>query len=606
MKNHKITAALFLLINCFSILIITKTPLCQDLNIIVYTSYYSRDDTVYSNLYSMYPDGSAKTQITAFYPYSAKEPVFSGDGSHLAFTSNLASFKSSNYEDIFRLDLTTSALVRVTGNEYVSADKTGSLYVSASDDTRLNLSSQEMMVSYQGTEKIYTLEEAIKLGKFTDVPAGNIWIKIVKNKWIGGLDFVEVPPGGVVGAEIKYTDGNFLAGQPSWSSDGTKIAGVSGYAYYDTGAFNADGSLKNGRSQYAGIDTIGVWDLNGIPADQLEASPATLGTNIHPRFSPAGSSLAYCKGPFPTQSIVVVPCNNLNGSETMIAQGGTDYTTLQSYGYLDPDWSPDGTRIACSYVVYDTSLNLTGNIVITDSSGSGQITQITSLPSNSAAGGVDFSPDGQWVAYTVMTSKNSRFNFLDLALYNFTADIYIQNLQTGEQIQITDDGGSTDPAWAFATAQPQISASTTTTRTGDPDTKKCPFVVSLENQADIVIIRQLRKFLNRKDPFLVDIFHEHSAEVACLLTSNAELKYHLKNLVNENMKAVRNIIRTGKASISPGSVKNITDFLKKLYPGASPQLQGAVNIILKEIKEGELLQTLGIDIQNSGDTLLNY
>ncbi len=383
---------------------------------------------------------------------------------------------------------------------------------------------------------------------------------------------------------------------------------MSGLAYYDTEAAQADASQNQQTTPYAGIDTIGIWDIDGVPLDRLDASPETLGTNIQPRFSPDGTRLAYCKGPFPNQSIVVVPADNLNGTETMIAQGGTDFTTLKTYGYLDPDWSPDGTQIACIYAVYDTSLNLTANVVLIDSSGSGQIIQITNVPQNAAAGGVDFSPDGQWVAYTVMTSKSGLFNVLDFSLYNFTADIYIQNLATGEQIKITDDGASAEPAWAFAVVQPVIpdytttipgDSNTTTVRGGDPDGNQCPFVVSLDRQSDILMLRQFRKILKEKDQFLVDLFYEHSAEAALILASNPELKSDLRALVMENIKPLRDLVKTGQAAISEDSVKRVTDFLKAVRTDAGPGLEDAIDTVLMDIGEGNFLQKLGIAVERS-------
>ena len=586
----------------------------EDINMIVYTSFYEKDDTVYSNLYSMNPDGSAKTQITDFYPYSAREPEFSPDGKHLVFTSNLASFKSANYEDIFRLDLTIPALIRVTGAEYLSTSvkKTGTVKITAPDDTGLDLANNmsSLWISFQGCENVISMTDYEKAGGLINVPATIVWVKIVKNKWIGCIDYeVRVPAGGSVLAEPgNLSSGNVMATQPSWSSDGTRIAGVSGLAYYDTDAFNKDGTLKDGRSQYGGIDTIGVWDINGLSVDYLEASPATLGTNIQPRFSPDGAKLAYCKGPFPTQSIVVVPGDNLNGTETMVAQGGTDFTTLQSYGYLDSDWSPDGTQIACTYAVYDTSLNITGNIVIADSSGSGQITQITNLPQNSAAGGVDFSPDGQWVAYTVMTSKSGMLNYLDLALFNFTADIYIQNLATGEQLKITDDGASADPSWAFASAQPTIpsiattttvpgGSGTTTVNGGNPGESQCPFSVSLNNHADVVMIRQLRNHIKEKDEFLVDVFYEHSAEVALLLNNNSELKFELQTLTRKNMALVKSLIKTGTATVSTVQVKKITEFMRHLSNLSGGNLQDALDMLISDIENGDILKRLGAFVE---------
>ncbi len=137
---------------------------------------------MYSDLYSMQPDGSSKTRITDFYPYSAREPEFSRDGKHLAFTSNLASFKSANYEDIFRLDLTAPVLTRVTGNEYLSSEKTGKVTLNYSNDTGLDISGEELWVSFQGCDDVVSFTDYQKAGGLKNVPAATVWVKIVKNK----------------------------------------------------------------------------------------------------------------------------------------------------------------------------------------------------------------------------------------------------------------------------------------------------------------------------------------------------------------------------------------------------------------------------------------
>ena len=583
-----------------------RAVFAQNLNLIVFTSYYEKDGLLASDLYSMNPDGSAKKRITDFYPYYAREPSFSTDGKYLAFTSNLQSFKSADYEDIFKIDLATSAMSRVTGNEYISVKKTGRLYVQYSNDTGLELDEQELMVSYQGVDRSYTMEETMQIGQFKDVPAENIWVKVVKNRWIGGLDFVDVPAGGIMGAHIKLTDGNFLAGQPSWSADDSRIAGRSGLAYYDPDALNMDGSPKEGRSPYAGVDTIGIWDTNGQPLDRLDVQPETMGMNIQPSWSPDGTKIAYCKGPFPTQSIVVVPADNLNGPQTVILHGQTDYSTLLTHGYLDPVWSPDGTRIACVHAIYDTSLNFTANIVIADSSGSGEFFQVTDVSHDSATGGPDFSPDGQWLAYSVMVPKGGQLNVTDLMTMNLNSDIYIRNIATGEEMKVTDDGASGEPAWNLAVAQPAVSMTTTSTvpasgtttiNEGEPSSR-CPFSENIRNPARLFLLRQLRPLLAEKDGFLVDLFCEFSTEVSQIIALRPGLKDMLRQVVRENTDSLRDLVADGKASVTERNLQAVTGFLRRLRIYGSPELKEAIDMVVGEIESKRLLKRFGIKIKS--------
>ena len=83
----------------------------------------------------MNPDGTEPTQVTDFYPAYASESSVSADGQYLYFTSNYQSYRSYNYEDIFRLEFKGLKLTRITGMEYVSEKKTGSVAQKITDDT---------------------------------------------------------------------------------------------------------------------------------------------------------------------------------------------------------------------------------------------------------------------------------------------------------------------------------------------------------------------------------------------------------------------------------------------------------------------------------------
>ena len=109
----------------------------------------------------MNPDGTEPTQVTDFYPAYASESSVSADGKYLYFTSNYQSYRSYNYEDIFRLEFKGLKLTRITGMEYVSAKKTGSVAPQITDDTiRRNLT-RAAIASFQGSTTYYNVQELI-------------------------------------------------------------------------------------------------------------------------------------------------------------------------------------------------------------------------------------------------------------------------------------------------------------------------------------------------------------------------------------------------------------------------------------------------------------
>jgi Tol biopolymer transport system component len=577
----------------------------QPYNLIVYTGFYVQTGGVFSNLYYMNPDGSGKTQITDFYPCNAQEANVSYDGSSIAFRSNLNSYKSSYYGDIFSLDLSTSKLTRVTGSEYITYEKTGDLYVNITDDVsdgkHLQLDESDLLVAYQGCSRYYTLQEANDISAF-EAPVANIWVRVVYSKYVGGMGYANVTPGGRTGVSIKLTDGNYAALQPAWSPDSTKIAGVLEYTYYDPDVYDKYGELKPNRTPTVGFDNLAVWSSDGTLL-QMQAADMETMFYLQPKFSPDGTKLAFCKGTYPSMSLVVVNSDDITGEQTMIAEGKTDYSTLKQFSYSDPDWSPDGTRIALVYSTINSSSHITANIFLADSNGTGDMSQITSVPQNAAAGDPDFSPDGQWIAYTIVTSKSSTLTASDLMSSNVTANIYIQNLTTGEQIQVSDDGASGEPCWAFLYENPYISpddiASTSSSTTTIKKDTICPFEDNIILKDDLTTLKEFRGFLLKKNKLLADMFYRHASEVASILESCPQLRQEFIDLTYENIFIAKELIKTGNATISSKSLKMNMAFLEKINDKAGIELQETLKMILRDINEGGLLRRLCINVNNT-------
>ena len=91
------------------------------------------------------------------------------------------------------------------------------------------------------------------------------------------------------------------------------------------------------------------------------------------------------------ESVVVVPSNNLNAVPTVVAEGGFDTATVTSFGYSNPAWSLDGTKIVCTYTV-SSSASINGDLVLLNSDGTGNKIQLTNVPKNADTGTACFQP----------------------------------------------------------------------------------------------------------------------------------------------------------------------------------------------------------------------
>ena len=77
-----------------------------------------------------------------------------------------------------------------------------------------------------------------------------------------------------------------------------------------------------------------------------------------------------------------------------------------------------------------------------------------------------FSPDGEWVAYALVTSKGSILRDTDLMTHNFTANIFKQPISGGEPVQLTTDDAAGEPNWGTI-GQVTPPGDTTTTVPGE-------------------------------------------------------------------------------------------------------------------------------------------
>lgn len=322
---------------------------------IVFQSY--RDGVF--NLWTIRPDGTQARQLTQG-PYDHREPRYSPDGRYIAFSSDLR----GSY-GIFVYDTTTGvirAVVDGTEEEYEptwSPDGTRIAFVVA--DTRIDV--VDVATSVRSTLVSVPLGQVIHQPQW--LPDGST---VVYHLFHSGLNDL------MVGTTPLVTGEEVFPFRASFTADGR---------YYYT---------ANGRVHRRPLGTGG-----GAPATVGFAAAVQVKTPAYtkrrrdfdsgtpkqvvgigsPVLSPDGRSVAF---------------RALNDIYTMRLGGKPTALTGDRWWKSDPDWSPDGRRLA-----YATDRSGTLNLWVRDLA-SGADTQVTFF-TQSAAVSCRWSPDGTLLAY---------------------------------------------------------------------------------------------------------------------------------------------------------------------------------------------------------------
>jgi hypothetical protein len=293
------------------------------------------------------------------------------------------------------------------------------------------------------------------------VAAGaQVWVKIWASKHMGHLVFAEVKPGVVndIG-EVELNIGNYFAGKGCVTPDGKYVVGMGGIASVDTKAgkplFDADGRPFDGTAPTLGeTQALCVWDAaTGAIAWSWDASRAGFRQIRDPVLSPDGKWLAMGFGEFSMESLAVADLAGLLAGRPDIRPLVQGQRVLPSpatmgktgnIGCVSPAWSPDGGRIVFSRVWLGEIL--AGDLWIVNADGSGlrQLTQVglQAIPLHAC-----FSPDGRYLAFTLVTGKQGHIRPEQFLALDVKMNICRLDLQTGQVVALTNDNVSAEPAW---------------------------------------------------------------------------------------------------------------------------------------------------------------
>lgn len=225
--------------------------------------------------------------------------------------------------------------------------------------------------------------------------------------------------------DFPYLDGTVIVNSATLSHD-ERFIGL------DMTTLNAQGQVID--------EFVAVYDVSNENLRIIEVQDLGLNTNRsidNLRWSPDDSTLAY-----------FYPSDNLTASEhiTLVTGCVTDlFADCQIERLQLPpeapmmesfDWSPDGTRIATSCAANHLDPD---NICIL--SVAGDFIRAYDAVSDTHKYSLEWSPDGQWLAYTGQNLSHTE------------QDIYILNMETGAEINLsnTPDALESLPFWIEST-----------------------------------------------------------------------------------------------------------------------------------------------------------
>ena len=248
-------------------------------------------------------------------------------------------------------------------------------------------------------------------------------------------------------SQTRLTNGSDWDQYPSWSPDGSRIAfqstrdDISGIF-----VMNADGSgLRRVTFTTGGTDYDPTWSPDGarIAFIKLDANTNPNPTDIYvvnadgnnltkltnasrdwaPVWSPDGTRLAFeCAG----NSICAMDADGRN--RATLAQGSFEM------GFSEPNWSPDGRKIACSSSIFrEEEEAYQSEILVMNADGSDQrnVTETAALDERSPA----WSPDGNKLVFSAWIASG--------------AEIFTTNLDGSGRSQLTNSPGFANghPSW---------------------------------------------------------------------------------------------------------------------------------------------------------------
>lgn len=402
-----------------------------------------------TELYAMDPDGSNVQKLSNFSGSVSfvSCPKISADGKYLTLLSNYESWKSAYQMDVFRLDLLTGELHRVTGNVWEGPLPQEKATLKVQYKISTFPATSHGMVSYMGCNDMVQVNYGSE-HTFENVPAGKrIWVKAIGENGVGMIQYLTLTPNSIntIIMDMNLGTTGYTSAYPSF--EGSKIA-----ATLTTNSFGTD---LNASGDNQVINNVKILDIDGGLIDDV-TSPALSGNGA---YSNDGTKLAFRTGIESYSSLEYLNTSNYHSTPTIIEKGYA--SSFEGYVAFDfPSWSPDGEKIVFQKTVA-TNTSINSNICLYNFS-TNQTTKITNYSGKEVALNPCFSPDNKQVLFNLWTSSNNQFDWNVLGSGDYTTSIYKIDLITGTIIPLITDGLSGDPSWGIVNGTTPKDTITTT------------------------------------------------------------------------------------------------------------------------------------------------
>jgi PKD repeat protein len=128
---------------------------------------------------------------------------------------------------------------------------------------------------------------------------------------------------------------------------------------------------------------------------------------------------------------------------------------------------------------------------------------------------------------------------------------------------------------------------------------RCAIVSSLDSSSQIEALRTIRdaNLSELSGALLTAIYYRNLAEISTLFDEYPEQRVRFRELINGNSDVLENVLQGHPASVSFAAVADIIVYLEELKLKGSITLQQNIDFVILGIRNGLLLNGLGIAVQ---------